>query len=133
MNPKQTNQQLAGEDIDRALSAPSDGIVPSSGFADSVMTAICREASAPAPIPFPWKRAIPGFVAALVALGLLLATLPAALRSSGREPGSLDRAINWPTVAAPLAHHGNDIVWILTSLAIAAVCLLLCRRLVFPR
>jgi hypothetical protein len=37
-----------------------EDIVPSSGFTASVMDAIMREANAPAPIPFPWKRALPG-------------------------------------------------------------------------
>jgi hypothetical protein len=37
-----------------------EDIVQSSGFTASVMDAITREATAPPPIPFPWKRALPG-------------------------------------------------------------------------
>jgi len=45
-----------------------DEILPSSGFAVSVMDAVRREAAALPPIPFPWKRALPGLFAAGVAL-----------------------------------------------------------------
>ena len=50
---------MRGEDIDLML-ARNDNIVPSSGFTASVMDAVTREATAPPPIPFPWKRALPG-------------------------------------------------------------------------
>ena len=46
-----------------------EDIVPSSGFTASVMDAIAREATAPPPIPFPWKRALPG-LAWCVAMGI---------------------------------------------------------------
>ena len=54
------------DDIDRILSRDAE-IVPSSGFASSVMDAVRQEASAPPAIPFPWKRALPGVIVAVVA------------------------------------------------------------------
>jgi hypothetical protein len=57
--------------LDRILSS-EDQIVPSSGFAASVMDAVRREAATPPPIPFPWKRALPGFALGVVALATLL-------------------------------------------------------------
>jgi hypothetical protein len=54
---------LKDEEIDRILASEED-ILPSSGFHASVMEAIHREASTPPPIPFPWRRAWPGFAAA---------------------------------------------------------------------
>jgi hypothetical protein len=64
---------MTRDDLDRIL-ASENQIVPSSGFAASVMDAVRREAATPPPIPFPWKRALPGFVLGVVALvGLLLA------------------------------------------------------------
>ena len=54
------------DDLDRILSRDAE-IVPSSGFASSVMDAVRREASAPPPIPFPWKWALPGMILAVVA------------------------------------------------------------------
>jgi hypothetical protein len=55
------------DDLDRILSK-EQGLVPSSGFVTSVMDAVRRETSAPPPIPFPWKRALPGLCAAGLAL-----------------------------------------------------------------
>jgi hypothetical protein len=52
------------ETIDRILAA-DQALVPSSGFLASVMDRVREEAAAPPPIPFPWKRALPGM--ALVA------------------------------------------------------------------
>src|ERR1700689_2643739 len=60
------------EEVDRMLSS-EDEILPSSGFAVAVMDAVRREAAAPPPIPFPWKRALPGLVVAGLALALVLA------------------------------------------------------------
>jgi hypothetical protein len=49
-----------------------DEILPSSGFAVSVMDAVRREAAAPPPIPFPWKRALPGLVVGVLVLAVVL-------------------------------------------------------------
>jgi hypothetical protein len=42
--------------------ATEEELVPSSGFVDAVMEKVQEEARVPAPIPFPWKRALPGLV-----------------------------------------------------------------------
>jgi hypothetical protein len=58
------------DEFDRIMS--EEEILPSSGFAASVMDAVRREAAAPPPIPFPWKRALPGAVfAAAILIGIL--------------------------------------------------------------
>ena len=62
---------IENDEIDRALSREDD-ILPSSGFAASVMDAVRREVAAPPPIPFPWKRALPGLVVAGVVLAVVL-------------------------------------------------------------
>ena len=51
------------DNLDRILSEQEE-ILPSSGFVTSVMEAVRREAAAPPPIPFPWRRALPGLVIA---------------------------------------------------------------------
>ncbi|MGB6386564.1 MAG: hypothetical protein WBD25_01530 [Terriglobales bacterium] len=56
-----TGRLAENEEIDHMLSH-EDEILPSSGFAVAVMDAVRREAAAPPPIPFPWKRALPGLV-----------------------------------------------------------------------
>jgi hypothetical protein len=45
-----------------AMLALEEEITPSSGFLSAVMERVQEEASAPPPIPFPWKRAVPGIV-----------------------------------------------------------------------
>jgi|ERR1700693_2072887 hypothetical protein len=62
---------MVHNELDRILSEQEE-ITPSSGFAASVMDAVRREAAAPPPIPFPWKRALPGLLAVCLALMSLL-------------------------------------------------------------
>jgi len=81
MNSMRTDQtrirltQDSNPDLDRAIDqilGSEDEIVPSSGFFTSVMERVQEEAAvtvAPTPIPFPWKRAIPGILLALAVLG----------------------------------------------------------------
>jgi hypothetical protein len=62
------NAQVEVDAIDRILS--SDGeLVPSSGFLASVVDRVREEAAAPPPIPFPWKRALPGMLLAAGVFG----------------------------------------------------------------
>jgi hypothetical protein len=57
---------VKGDDyFDKAL-LEEDDLRPSSGFTSSVMEAVRRQASAPPPIAFPWKRALPGFLVSAV-------------------------------------------------------------------
>jgi hypothetical protein len=63
-----TQQETKMEAIDRIL-AGEEELIPSSGFLAAVMERVNREAAAPPPIPFPWKRAIPGIVLAAGVLG----------------------------------------------------------------
>jgi hypothetical protein len=62
---------MSDSEIDRTLSQ-RDEILPSSGFVLSVMDAVRQEAAAPAPIPFPWKRALPFVVLGAAALALMV-------------------------------------------------------------
>ncbi len=61
--------RMDDEMLNRIL-ASEEELIPSSGFAGSVMERIREEAAAPPPIPFPWKRAIPGIVLAAGVFGL---------------------------------------------------------------
>lgn len=58
---------MTPDDMDRILSCEAQ-IAPSSGFTAAVMDAVRREAATPPPIPFPWKRALPGMAAAALAI-----------------------------------------------------------------
>lgn len=132
-NPK----QVPDSPVDAALSARDDVILPSSGFADAVMAAVHREAAAPAPIAFPWKRAIPGFIAAAGALAFLVAMLVALFRFRAAAAAVQAPASQVFDVASLTqfmhSHFGADALWVALSLAIPLLCVLLMRRLVFAR
>lgn len=72
---------MSCDDLDRILSEEDD-IVPSSGFASSVMDAVRREATASPPIPFPWKRALPGVVGAAAGLAWVFVCVVSLVRGA---------------------------------------------------
>jgi RNA polymerase sigma factor (sigma-70 family) len=85
---------VSHEEIDRALS--TDGtILPSSGFASSVMEAVRRDKEMPPPIPFPWKRARPGFIVCPAAV--------AVLPLSGGVEVQINAGVSWILVALLVA------------------------------
>ena len=120
--------------LDRVLLEP-DGLQPSSGFADSVLHAIKEEnANGPAPIPFPWRRAWPLFVALLICIVILAdAYLTAIPIQSGIEYGSAN--FNW--LATPHFGLGINLGTLLRTqaapallaIAVSLGCMVLCRRL----
>lgn len=114
--------------LDRALSANCDSILPSSGFTESVMAAV--QNPGPAPLRFPWKRALPGWMAGILALvGFAGADLWVLERMPAAAPAT--PALDW---RALLAHAGTpDAGWILLALLIPAVSLWLTRRLLSSR
>jgi hypothetical protein len=112
---------LRDEELDRVLGGEED-IQPSSGFHASVMEAVHREAVTPPPIPFPWKRAWPAFVATALALVLSPALL---VKAGAAGPAVFDALIPAATsVGAP---------WIALAAAATAGSLLLSRRLADER
>jgi hypothetical protein len=78
---------MRDDELDRIL-VEHDRIVPSERFTESVMTAVAREVSRPAPIPFPWSRAIPG----LVALAVLASASPMIQRPAA---GAIDPTLDF--------------------------------------
>ena len=86
------------DELDRMLS-PQDEIVPSSGFAASVMEAVQHEAAASEPIPFPWLRALPVFVAMVAVVAMLvagfveLAGMPAVATTEWTLPPAIEHAL----------------------------------------
>ncbi|MGA7522480.1 MAG: hypothetical protein WBW84_08350 [Acidobacteriaceae bacterium] len=132
---------LTDTDIARALASEHDPILPSSGFAASVMASIAHDASAPAPIPFPWKRAVPGFAAIAAALALLIATLvsmalsaPAASTESAAAPvqaSAIDTAALLPFLHS--TQQMNVVLWIAVSFGISIASIVFFRRLLTTR
>lgn len=70
------------DEMDRIL-ADEDALIPSLGFVASVMERVQTEAAAPPPIPFPWKRALPGIVVAATVLVWAAVEMARAVRSAG--------------------------------------------------
>jgi hypothetical protein len=93
--------------IHRILSR-EDEILPSSGFAVSVMDAVRREAAAPPPIPFPWKRALPGLVVAGFVLALVFVTAVVAIAQLIRASTSTAAqfSMSLPSVLTPIVGLG---------------------------
>jgi hypothetical protein len=104
-------------DLDRILSK-EEAILPSSGFAASVMEAVQREAAAPPPIPFPWKRALPGLCAvALAALSLVAGIILLFIHGAPAQP--IPR--QWLAALASAAAVSRNLgaTWILLALALS--------------
>lgn len=122
------------EEIDHMLSH-EDEILPSSGFAASVMDVVRREAAAPPPIPFPWKRALPGLaVGGLVLVFALVAGVAAmvqlAMTSTIHQVSASSTFTLTPIFQGGL---GAAASWTVLALVIAFVSVKLSMRLASAR
>jgi hypothetical protein len=109
--------------LDRILAAEEE-LLPSSGFLASVMERVQEEAAAPQPIPFPWKRAIPGILLATIVLGGGAVELVRFILSAVREISLAPPRL--PVVAVrPISGVG----WLVLALAVSLFSWLLSRRL----
>lgn len=109
--------------VDEIL-ANEEELAPTSGFLAAVMERVHEEARMPAPIPFPWKRALPGFVLAVLVFGwagveLVRLAVPAFKQTS------------WvaPHFAPNLSHPMQQVGWVALALATSLASWLLARRL----
>jgi hypothetical protein len=103
---------------DEEIDPEFDDIVPSSGFTASVMDAVTREATAPPPIPFPWKRALPGLIWCLaVNIGFLMIFL-----RRHATPSSIPGAVVPSTVMSGVA-------WVAAALLLSLVSIALSTRI----
>lgn len=138
MTPHTPPAPLTDAQLDAALASGQEDILPSSGFADSVMAAIGSDG--PAPIPFPWKRIRPLFVAAPVALAWIVFLVVVVARSS-LNPAAWHAAatahaaplFGSRTDLATLAHNpaALSVSVVLFSLGLALVSFAVTRRLLF--
>jgi hypothetical protein len=120
-----TRKELDAMELTRmdAILASEEAIAPSSGFLAAVMEQVQEEARTPAPIPFPWKRAVPGFVLAAAVFGwgaveLVQMSVPAMEEISFAAP-RLPVAMT-----LPLQQAG----WVALALGISLASWLLARR-----
>jgi hypothetical protein len=80
---------MTTEKIDKIL-AGEEELIPSSGFVSSVMQRVADEAAAPPPIPFPWRRFVPG---AVLAAGVFGCGVVEVIRIAGSAAGSMTLAV----------------------------------------
>jgi len=125
---------MKDDDMDRIL-LKHDDILPSSGFAASVMEAVRREASAPPPIPFPWKRALPVLLLAGVALVLMLVVGVVVIAQSSKQSLAPQVAVSWPSMLPflPQGALGTAVGWTALALLLAFVSVKGSMRLAAPR
>jgi hypothetical protein len=117
MNPDASNHNF-----DRAMMA-QETLLPSSGFAVSVMEAVRREAATPPAITFPWKRALPGMVGLFACVVWLATTL-------ARAPWAMSAAALSSPVAVVLdAAARYQIGWIALALLVTLVTVKIAFRL----
>jgi hypothetical protein len=129
-------RRLIGHDegeINRILSR-EDEILPSSGFTVSVMDAVRREAAAPPPIPFPWKRALPGLVCGGLALVLVLIAVVVAILQAGKATAP-QFSMSLPSGMPPFFHGGIEsaAIWTVLALLVTFVSVKLSMRLASGR
>lgn len=113
---------MTEERIDKILGSEEE-LIPSSGFLASVMERVRQEA-APPPIPFPWKRAVPGFV---LATGVFVWGGVELVRFMGPAMATMKLPQVHLTAAAarPLEQAG----WAVAALAVSLVTWAFSRRL----
>ncbi|MGD0630411.1 MAG: hypothetical protein ABR987_13730 [Terracidiphilus sp.] len=124
MDRNQQEMDAMGLSGAESILASEETIVPSSGFLDAVMERVKEEATMPAPIPFPWKRALPGFVVAGGLLGwggveLVRIGVPA-LNGASLSVPHLSIAMNEPLMQAG---------WVALAAVISLASWLLARKL----
>lgn len=108
-----------------AILADEGEIVPSSGFLAQVMGKIADEAVAPPPIPFPWKRFLPGFVLAGGVLGWGgVETVRYAMQAAAGG-WALPKIQMEAGLSQPMQQAG----WVVTALAVSAASWWMSRRI----
>ncbi len=124
------------DELNRILSR-EDEILPSSGFAVSVMDAVRREAAAPPPIPFPWKRALPGLVAGGLVLALVLVAGVVVIAQLGRASTAAQLSMSLSSVLTPIfrlqRNLGSAASWTVLALLLTLVSVRLSMRLASGR
>ena len=107
---------MSEEELDQILSKEQE-IVPSSGFVVSVMNAVRREAAAPPPIAFPWKRAMPGLFSAALALAWLVVVGVKVFSGGSAEPPPAKLAIAFTLIGE--AWRATGASWIVLALVLS--------------
>ena len=115
--------------------ASEEALIPSSGFLAAVMGRVEDETRMPEPLPFPWKRALPGFVLATAAAGwgaveFVRLGIPAI--KAGVQAGLAAPAVHLPALHAAASGSGSleQAGWVAMALGVSLASWLLARLLV---
>ncbi len=133
---------MSDDQLDSLLSR-NDDLEPSSGFARNVMDVVRREASAPAPIPFPWRRALPGLVLCVLSLAAMCvaAMVRPASQAPHEAPGPTIWTAMWTATWTGLSTLGGllraanvgGLSWIILALLLTLASVMLSLRLIGRR
>jgi len=115
---------MTHDKMDQILAAEEE-LAPSSGFLASVMERVREEAAAPPPIPFPWKRALPGMVAAAGGLGWVAV---GAVRNG--LAGARSISLEQMRVSTALMRPSEQAGWVAVALGVCMVSWIASRRMV---
>jgi hypothetical protein len=115
------------ESLDRILRAEEE-LAPSSGFVSAAMERVREEAAAPKPIPFPWKRVVPGAVVALS--GVVWIGVQVARQGLTRMPDLGSPAVLWTHVPQQMTGTLEDAGWVAAALGVSLLSWLLARRMI---
>jgi hypothetical protein len=118
------DQKVEFDAIEGILAAREE-IVPSSGFLAGVMEHVREEAAMPQPIPFPWKRAIPGI---LLTAGVLGWGAWEAVRNG--LPETRGFLLSPPQLSAAAGRGLEDAGWVALALAVSLASWVLSMRMV---
>jgi len=125
MNRTETDRpEIDLNSIDPILASEAP-LVPSSGFLASVMERVCEEAVAPPPIPFPWKRALPGIALLVCLFGWGVFEFV-----RGGLPTTATTPVAIPHLSASETQYLEQAGWVGFALGVSLLSWLLSRRLV---
>jgi|SRR5215471_15723051 len=118
---------MRDDDLDPILSR-EERVLPSSGFAASVMRLVREEAATPPAISFPWKRALPLVGGAILVVAcVLIGAL--GLLVQGAPPASAPDVIS-PAIASAVAiARSMQLGWIAAALVLSLASVKLSLRL----
>ena len=108
---------ISDDELDRIL-AGDEALVPSPAFTASVMSAVGRQLSAPAPMRFPWRRMFVGLAAFIAALSAAFVGDPSLTDATTAVPAlDLPEALSFASNALNSSRAG----WIGLALLVTVV------------